>query len=134
MVEKSAALVAVRISMQLEPREEECDDDGGEYFKEPFNPEVNYPPAPVFGGDQMAALAVHQAGRIEERDGNAGDEEERKQSTVLALANQRRLERRTIRTSQSTSPMNSRICQKRPRSTYSKPWLPNQNHRLPSRC
>src|ERR1035437_2137301 len=54
---------------------------------------MNYPPAPVFGGDQMAPLSVHQASSIEEWNRNAGDEEEREQGAVLALANQRRLER-----------------------------------------
>ena len=45
---------------QLEPREEEPDHNSCEYFEEAFNPEVNHPPAPIFGGDEMAALAVHQ--------------------------------------------------------------------------
>ena len=62
VVEKSTALVARADLDQPEPREEECDHHGGEYFEEAFNPEVNHPPAPVFGGDEVAALAVHQAG------------------------------------------------------------------------
>ena len=77
---------------QFEPREKEADDDSGEHFKEAFNPEMNYPPAPVFSGDEMAALSVHQSSGVEERDGNAGDEEEDQKRAVFALANQSRLE------------------------------------------
>ena len=39
---------------------------------------------------------------------------------------------RHSRTNQKTRPMASRICQARPISRYSQPWLPNQNHALPS--
>ena len=47
---------------QLEPREKEANHDSGEHFKEAFNPEMNYPPAPVFSSNEMAALTVHQSG------------------------------------------------------------------------
>ena len=50
---------------QPEARKEECDHDGCEYFEEAFNPEVNNPPAPIFRGDQVTALAVHQSGCVE---------------------------------------------------------------------
>ena len=79
---------------QLEPREKEPDHHGCEYFKEALNPEVNYPPAPIFGGNKMAALTVHQASRIKERNRNAGDEEERQKRAVFTLANERRFESR----------------------------------------
>ena len=62
VVEKSAALVAVRISISLSRVKRNADHHRCEYFEEAFNPEVNHPPAPVFGGDKMAALPVHQAG------------------------------------------------------------------------
>lgn len=38
----------------------ESDHNRCEHFKESFNPEVNYPAAPVFSGDEVAALTVHQ--------------------------------------------------------------------------
>ncbi len=45
---------ALRVSrcdteQQLQAREEECDHNRGEDFEEPFDPEMNDPPAPVFG-------------------------------------------------------------------------------------
>ena len=79
---------------QLESREQEPDHNSREYFEEAFNPEVNHPPAPVFRRYKMAALTVHQARRIEERNGNAGDKKQDQKRAVLALANQRRLESR----------------------------------------
>ena len=36
-------------------------------------------------------------------------------------------------TTQKKRPIESSTCQKRPRSRYSKPWLPNQAHRSPVR-
>src|SRR5947209_10881721 len=77
---------------ELEARKEEGDDYGGEDFKESLDPEVNHPPAPVFGGDQMAALAIHQSSGIEHGDGDAGDEEQRKQGAVFAIALECRFE------------------------------------------
>ena len=92
MVEKRAARGGSADLKQLETREEEGNDDGGEDFEESFDPEVNDPPAPVFGGDEMAALTVHEAGGIEERNGDAGDEEEDEQGAVFTLADEGRLE------------------------------------------
>ena len=77
---------------QLQPREQERDHDRGEYFKEAFNPQVNYPPAPVFRGDQRAALAVHQAGSVEQRDRDARDQEQHQQRMILVASRQRRLD------------------------------------------
>jgi hypothetical protein len=54
----------------LQARKEECDRDSGEDLEETFDPEMHDPPAPIFGRDQMAVLAVHQTGCIEERDGD----------------------------------------------------------------
>src|SRR5450755_2881956 len=73
---------------ELEPRKEKRDHHRGKYLKEALDPEMNHPPAPVFGGDEMAALSVHEASGIEERNCNAGDEKECEQSPILALANQ----------------------------------------------
>ena len=66
---------------QLESREQERDDDGGEDFEEAFHPEMHDPPAPVLGGDQRAALAVHQSGGVEERNRDAGDQEQHQQAS-----------------------------------------------------
>ena len=55
---------------------------------------MNHPPAPILGCHQLAALTVHEAGCIEERNRYAGDEKEQEQRPVLALANERGLERR----------------------------------------
>ena len=79
---------------QLETREEEADHNRGKHFEEAFNPEVNHPPAPVFGSDKVTALTIHQSRGIEERDGNAGDEEQDQKRAVFALANERRLQSR----------------------------------------
>ena len=98
VVEKSTALRCGANLDQLEPGEQECDHNGCEYFEEAFNPEVNHPPAPVFGGDQMAALTVHQSGCIEERNRDAGDEKQHQQRAGLRSCDKRRLERATIST------------------------------------
>ena len=119
-VENKTPRVAVRMREQFQAGEQERNHDGGEYFKEAFDPKVNNPPAPVFGGDQIAALAVHQSSGVEKRDRDAGDDEHHQAargcSSFLAKAG---LRPRHISHSQKTRPTNSKICQRRPKSTYS---------------
>ena len=70
----------------------------------------------------MATLTVHQSGRVEERYGDAGDQEQDQEVRGLRyLRTSAGFKAATIRTSHSTRPTNNRICQKRPRSTYSYP-------------
>ena len=73
---------------QLQPREEERDDHGGEDFEEALHPEMHHPPAPVLGGHQVAALAVHQAGRVKQRDRDAGEQEHQQQRVALVAFRQ----------------------------------------------
>ena len=77
---------------QFETSKQEPDHNSREYLEETFNPEVNYPPAPVFSSDKVTALTIHQACGIEEWNGNAGDEEQDQKRPIFALTNQRRLE------------------------------------------
>ncbi len=77
---------------QLQSREQEGDDDGGEDLEEAFDPKVNDPPAPVLGGNQRAALAIHQSGSVEERNRDAGNKEQHQQRMVLVAPLQGRLQ------------------------------------------
>src|ERR1035437_917253 len=70
---------------QSEPREKEPNHYSCKYFKEAFDPEMDYPPAPVFSSDQVTALTVHQTCRIEKWNGYARDEEERQERAVFAF-------------------------------------------------
>ena len=119
---------------QLQPRKQEADHHRGKYFKEAFHPKVNHPPAPVLRRHQVAALPIHQTRRVEQRNRDARNQKQDQQRAVFALLHQRWLQRSPHQPSHSTSPTSSRICQNLPRSTYSYPWLPNQNHMLPRRC
>src|SRR5580700_3065513 len=44
---------------------------------------MHYPPAPVLGRHQIAALAVHQSGSVEKRDRNTGNQEHHQQRIAL---------------------------------------------------
>ena len=49
---------------------------------------MNYPPAPVFSGDQRAALSVHQPGSVEQRNRDARNQEQHQQRMVFVAPRQ----------------------------------------------
>ena len=63
-------------SQQPHAREQEGDDDRGKHFKEAFDPEVNHPPAPVFGHGQVRLPSPHQTGTVKQSDGSGGEQEQ----------------------------------------------------------
>ena len=93
---------------EAQPHEEEGDDRGGEDLEEPFDPQVNHPPAPVFDHREVRVLAPRQARTVEEGDG-AGREQRRSAPAASARPAARSAGRitRTIRNSQSSRPTNS---------------------------
>ena len=74
------------------PREQEGDHDGREHLKEAFHPKMDHPPAPIFRSDERAALPVHQARRIEERNRNARHEEQHQQVAIFVVLGERRFQ------------------------------------------
>ena len=56
---------------EAQPHEEEGDDRGGEDLEEPFDPQVDHPPPPVFDHRQVRVLAPGQARPVEQGDGGA---------------------------------------------------------------
>ena len=89
-VEKSVARVA-STPTGAQAGEQKGNHDGGELEKA-LDPEVHHPPPPVFRGDQMALLPIHQSGSIEQRNGDTGDQKEYEQRLVLRLTCQCRAE------------------------------------------
>ncbi len=77
---------------QLQAGEEERDHHRGEHFEKAFHPEMHHPPSPVFRGDQIAALAVHQAGGVEKRDRDTREQEHQQQRVALVSFQERRLQ------------------------------------------
>ena len=135
MVENSTRLVAVANREQLQPREQEGDHHRGEDFKESLDPQVNHPPAPVFGGDQMAALAVHQARGIEQRDRDAGNQEQQQQRVAFVRLSQGRFQARaTSATARRPIRRTAGSARSGPGRRIHNPGVPNQNQRLPSFC
>src|SRR5262245_20615317 len=82
-----------RHCQELQAGEQKGNHDGREYLEKALNPEVHHPPPPVFRGDQMALLPIHEPGRIEQRNGDTGDEKEYEQRLVLGTTCQCRSKR-----------------------------------------
>ena len=53
-----------RDPQQSHSREQEGDDHGRKHFKKSFHPQVDHPPAPVFGDGQVRMLTPHQRGDV----------------------------------------------------------------------
>ena len=64
---------------ETEPHEGQRDNRGGEHFEEAFDPEVDYPPAPILCDGEVGVLARDQARGIEESDGRHGKHEDQKE-------------------------------------------------------
>ena len=74
----------------------------------------------------MRVLPPGQPRPVEQGDGPGGHDEDHNNWLFLLPVVSAGRSTRTIRNSQSSSPTNKRICQPRPRSTYSYPWWPQR--------
>jgi hypothetical protein len=108
-------------SNQIEPHEDEGDHRGGEDLEEPFHPQVNDPPSPVFDHRQVGVLSPRQSCSVEQGNCSRGHGQQSDQLPCLAGFRKAGSSTRIIRNSQSSSPTIRPICQTLPRSTYSYP-------------
>ena len=78
---------------QPELDEQEAHHRDREHLEEAFDPQVHHPPAPVFDRGHVRVLAPHQPGRVQQRDGDGGQEQQADDRGDLVLAPQRRPQR-----------------------------------------
>jgi hypothetical protein len=115
-----------RAAHQAELHEQEADHRGGEHLEEALDPQVHHPPAPVFDHRRCACARPtsgrrRRTGRSRPWTGTAG-----RRSSSCRPARIAGHRARPIRVSHRIRPTNRKTCQKRPMSTYSQPWWPNQ--------
>ena len=70
--------------------QDEREHDGGEDLEESLHPEVDDPPAPVLGVGEVAALAVQEAGHVEQRDGDRAVQEHVREPAAVLFRQKRR--------------------------------------------
>ena len=78
-----------RCANEAHVNEQQRNDCGGEHLEDAFDPQVNNPPAPIFGQHQVRFLAPHQTGGIEEADCNDRNDDEENDGAAVRLAQSR---------------------------------------------
>ena len=120
------------LAHDAEQHEHVGDHHRGEELEEVLDPQVHDPEAPELGRREVVAGAGEQPDRVEGRDRAA-----RRGRTATACCprcsprSRPRSPRQSMNT-QTNSPIDSRTCQSRARSRYSKPCRPNQFDAAPS--
>ncbi|MNM65992.1 hypothetical protein D3C81_774590 [compost metagenome] len=76
-------------SQQAHASEQEGHHHRGEHLEEAFDPEMDNPPAPIFGDRQMGMLPPHQARDVEQRNRGGGQQEQDQQVTRFTAFFQR---------------------------------------------